>query len=257
MLPSRTTVAAPAIRYVIFDVGNTLMHLDYAFIADILAEHDHPTTPLAIRIAEYEAKAALDRILAPVLGAEDGAETYMWPGGEDRPRPPSYFSIVLQHLGVAESDQAPILAALQRQHQASSLWRVVEPDTTVILDALRARGLILAVISNADGRIEADLERTGLRRHFTVVIDSHVVGVEKPNPAIFALALTRLGATAEAALYVGDMLTIDVLGARRAGLRAVLMDTLSRYPGAGDCPRISRLGELIDLLAATEPPPAR
>jgi putative hydrolase of the HAD superfamily len=250
-------VGATGIRFVIFDVGNTLMHLDYAFIADVLAQHQHPTTPLAIRIAEYEAKAALDRILAPVVGAEDGVETHMWPSGENRPRPPSYFSIVLQHLGVAESDQAPILAALHLQHQASSLWRVVEPDTAAVLDALRAHGLTLAVISNADGRIEADLERTGLRRHFSVVIDSHVVGVEKPNPAIFALALTRLGASADAALYVGDMLTIDVMGARRAGLRAVLMDTLSRYPGAGDCPRISRLGELIDFLAAAEPPPAR
>jgi putative hydrolase of the HAD superfamily len=252
-------VGAAGIRYVIFDVGNTLMHLDYAFIADVLAQHGHPTTPLAIRIAEYEAKAALDRILAPVLGAEDGVEAHMWPRGEDRPRPPSYFSIVLHHLGIAESQQEPILAALHLQHQTSSLWRVVEPDTNAVLDALRASGLTLGVISNADGRIEADLERTGLRRHFTVVIDSHVVGVEKPNPAIFALALARLGAPAEASLYVGDVLTIDVMGARRAGLRAVLMDTLSRYPGAGDCARIRGLGELIDFLAApaSEPPPGR
>jgi FMN phosphatase YigB (HAD superfamily) len=72
--------------------------------------------------------------------------------------------------------------------------------------------------------------------------------VEKPDPAIFALALERLGAPPDTAMYVGDVFSIDVLGARRAGLDAVLIDTLGRYPGAVDCARISRLADLLDLL---------
>ena len=111
-----------------------------------------------------------------------------------------------------------------------------------------ARGLILAVISNADGRVEADLERAGLRAQFATVVDSHVVGVEKPHPEIFNVALARIQATPDAALYVGDVFSIDVLGARGAGMDAVLVDTLGAYPGTLDCPRISRLAELLDLL---------
>ena len=243
-------MAFAGIRWVIFDVGNTLMHVDYAFVADVLAQHGHETTPLAIRVAEYHAKAELDRVVAPTLGSGDAVETFMWPrAGDAAIRPASYFAVVLRHLGVPASDEERVLAALHAHHRASSLWRVVEPDTAAVLEALRARGFTLAVISNADGRIDADLRRVGLRDHFSVVIDSHVVGVEKPDPAIFGLALERLGATPEASLYVGDILAIDVLGARRAGLRAVLVDTLGRYPGAGDQPRIRRLADLFALLA--------
>ncbi len=235
-----------AIRFVLFDAGNTLLHLDYAFIADVLGEHGHPVEPLAIRIAEYAAKAALDRALAAQVARPESIERLVWPDGAD-PRP-SYFAVVLHELGIPPDGATRVLEVLHAHNRTHSLWRVVEPDTPRVLDALRARGLTLAVISNADGRMEADLERHGLAARFATVVDSHLVGVEKPDPRIFALALARLGAAPEAAIHVGDMLAIDVLGARRAGIRGVLMDRLGRYPGAVDCPRISRLAELIDLL---------
>jgi putative hydrolase of the HAD superfamily len=235
----------PAVRALLFDAGNTLMHLDYAFIAGVLAEHGYPRAALDIRIAEYTAKAAIDRHLAP-HPAPDRIEGLLW---RDEPSErPSYFATVLHALGVPDAATQPILDALQTHNQERCLWRVVEPDTGDVLRALRRHGLTLAVISNADGRVEADLERAGLRSHFTAVIDSHVVGVEKPHPAIFNLALERIGALPETAVYVGDVFSIDVLGARRAGLDAVLIDTLGRYPGNIDCRRISRLGELLDWL---------
>src|SRR5262249_54106431 len=154
---------------------------------------------------------------------------------------PSYFETVLRELGVPAEEVGPLLALLHEHNRASSLWRIVEPDTAEVLDALRARGLTLAVVSNADGRVEADLVRCGLGSRFATIVDSHLVGVEKPDPEIFALALRRLGAAADAALYVGDILAVDVLGARRAGLDAVLLDPLDRYPEPGDCRRIGRL----------------
>lgn len=236
----------PALRAVVFDAGNTLMHLDYAFIASVLAEHGHPRAPLDIRIAEYSAKAAIDRHLAP-QGVPDSVEGLLWPAQQGEQ--PSYFATLLHALGVPTGATQPILDALSAHNRERCLWRVVEPDTPAVLNALRARGLTLAVISNADGRVEADLERCGLRPHFATVVDSHVVRVEKPNPAIFHLTLERLQEPPAAALYVGDVFSIDVLGARRAGMDAVLVDTLGRYPGPIDCPRVSRLAELLDLLA--------
>ena len=234
------------LRAVLFDAGNTLAHLDYGFIAGVLEAHGHARTPLQIRIAEYSAKAAIDHHLTPRAVTAEDVEGLLWP---DVPQErPSYFGTVLQTLGVPDAVTQPILDALQAHNRAECLWRVVEPDTADVLAALRARGLTLAVISNADGRIEADLERYGLRPHFATIVDSHVVGVEKPHPAIFNIALERIQAPPDTAIYVGDVFSIDILGARRAGLDAVLLDTLGRYPGNIDCPRISRIAELLDLV---------
>ena len=211
----------------------------------MLAAHGYPFSRLDIRIAEYTAKAVIDRTLAPAAVFAD-VEGLLWPAeGVARP---SYFGTILHQLGIPAATQAAISAALQAHNEADCLWRVVDPETPSILEALRQRGFTLAVISNADGRVEADLERRGLREYFATVIDSHVVGVEKPDPAIFALALDRVQAAADAAVYVGDVWSIDVLGARKAGLHAILVDTLSRYRIAVDCPRITRLAELLDVL---------
>ena len=235
---------------VLFDAGNTLMHLDYEFIAGVLAQHGHATTPLAIRLAEYGAKAAIDRELAPEIAAPGSVEGLLWP--DDNGERPSYFAVALHHLGVPRTAMPPILDALQAHNRESCLWRVVEPETAGVLAELRERGFTLAVISNSDGRVEGDLDRLGLREHFATVVDSHVVGMEKPNPEIFRLALERIEVAAEESLYVGDVFGIDVMGARRAGLEAVLIDTLGGYPGRVDCLRIQRLGELLDLLAQPE-----
>jgi len=238
-----TGVRTAALRAVVFDVGNTLLHLDYDFVADFLGGHGHRATPMEIRRAEYAAKAAIDAELARVAAPGDGAEELV-----SRPEQPSYFATVLAHVGVAATEQPPLLEALRAHHRDANLWRVVDPDATPVLETLRARGFSLAVVSNADGRVEADLERNGLRRHFAAVIDSHVVGVEKPDPAIFRLALAHLGAAPEQAVHVGDMLGPDVRGARSAGMAAVLLDPLGAYPGPIDCPRVQRLVELLDLL---------
>jgi putative hydrolase of the HAD superfamily len=169
----------------------------------------------------------------------------MWQPGAERP---SYFATIMHGLGVPRDATRRALDALEAHNRASCLWRVVHPDTPSVLEALRARGLVLGVVSNADGRIAGDLAQNGLGAHFGTVIDSHVVGVEKPDPAIFHLALDALGMTAAESLYVGDVFGIDVVGARRAGLEAVLLDTLGRYPGGVDCRRIRALSELLELL---------
>jgi putative hydrolase of the HAD superfamily len=232
-------------RAVIFDVGNTLLHVDYAHVARVLGAQGHAVAPEAIRAAEYAAKAALDRALAPDVVPEPSVQSMLWRLPDGRP---SYFATMLAALGIPEAAVLPALAALEADNRAKSLWRVVEPGTADILAELRRRGLTLAVISNSDGRIEADLVAAGLATHFAFVLDSSVVGIEKPDVRIFELALARLQLPPTDAAYVGDVYAIDVLGARRAGIEAILMDPLARYDAPDDCPRISKLVDLLALL---------
>ncbi len=234
------------LRAVVFDAGNTLMHLDYPFIAGVLAEHGHAVAPLDIRVAEYGARAAIDRKLAPDAVPPASLEKLLWP--DESGKEPSYFAVMLRGLGIRGAAETSILNALRQHNETMNLWRVVEPDTVAVLERLGARGYALAVVSNSDGRVEASLAAAGLRPHFATVIDSQVVGVEKPDPAIFALALDHLGVAPARAVYVGDVFGIDVQGARRAGMHPVLIDTLQGYLTPIDCPRVTGLVELLDLL---------
>ena len=74
-------------------------------------------------------------------------------------------------------------------------------------------------------------------------MDSHIEGVEKPDPQIFRIALERMGVAPERALYVGDIRSVDEVGARAAGLHFVLIDPFGDY--AGDATRsIASIGRL-------------
>jgi putative hydrolase of the HAD superfamily len=79
------------------------------------------------------------------------------------------------------------------------------------------------------------------------VIDSRLAGVEKPEPRIFHLALDVLGISPDEALYVGDVYEVDVVGARRAGLRAALVDPAGVHAGR-DVPSAPSVGLLVDRL---------
>jgi putative hydrolase of the HAD superfamily len=220
------------------------LHLDYAAIAAAIGRHASRVSALAVREAEYEAKASVDRRLR--AESPRSLEGLLFRG--DAPERPSYFGTICHALGVPEESIDAVVAELEELNRKDCLWRVVEPDTAEVLAALGARGYRLGVVSNSDGRIESELARHGLRPYLDVVIDSHVVGVEKPHPAIFEQALAALQSEPANGAYIGDVFGIDVLGARRVGLHPVLIDPLGCYPGAVDCPRIRQLSELLELL---------
>ena len=90
--------------------------------------------------------------------------------------------------------------------------------------------------------------RLGLAAAFDVVFDSQVVGIEKPDPRFFQLALEQSGARAETTVHVGDLYHVDVVGARAAGIAAILLDAGNLY-GDYDCPRVRTIGEVVDLIA--------
>ncbi|MEP6688987.1 MAG: HAD-IA family hydrolase, partial [Gemmatimonadales bacterium] len=136
------------------------------------------------------------------------------------------------------------LAAL---HGERHLWSGTAGGTHNALARLRTAGLRLGVVSNSDGRVAEALEAAGLLEYFDVVVDSTLAGVEKPDPAIFRAALDALEVPPAAALYVGDLYEVDVVGAHAAGIPAVLL-VPSGVPRPGGCATVSSLEELADDL---------
>ena len=228
-----------AIDTVFLDAVGVLCHPSWTRVAGALIRHGATVTPAALAAAEPRATHELDQ--AAVIGATD-----------DRSRGWLYFNLVLRHAGVeqnAGTDAA--LAELREYHQAENLWEQVEPDVVPALAALRTRGLRLVVVSNANGRLKHLFDRLDLTRWFDHVLDSHEWGVEKPDPRLFQIALEQARAGAERTIHVGDLYHVDVMGARRAGLReAVLFDTAGLYD-AVDCPRVDSFDAFVAWLDTT------
>ena len=204
-------------------------------MADILRSAGADTDGPRVRAAEREARRRLHR----ALGA-DGRDT--------QPRVWSdYFAQIFRFTGVPEDRMKEAGRILTETHGDNHLWTQVADRTPETLSELAAAGYRLGVISNADGRMEALLERVGLRAHFEFVVDSELFGATKPDPEIFLEGCRRMGLLPEECLYVGDLYPVDYLGATRAGLQAVLFDPWDFH--VGEAPRIRSLGELPALLA--------
>jgi putative hydrolase of the HAD superfamily len=215
---------------VLFDAGNTLVFLDYARLAErVGAELGLPLTGEGL--AQNGAAAARAMELA----------------GNDRQRAAAYLEALFLLSGVPDTSLDRVRDCLRRLHQERHLWSVVAERSAEALARLRAAGLKLGVVSNSDGRVEQALTAAGLREYFDVVIDSALVGVEKPDPRIFHAALQALDVSPEEALYVGDLYEIDVVGARAAGMEAVLLGTAEDTTGL-NCRVATSIPALVDHL---------
>ncbi len=218
------------VRAVVFDVGNTLVHVDEGFLVQFLAARGHRTDTGALRQARNQANRRIEELLEV---ESNDAERWL-----------PYFDAILAGVGYGDADQRRACSAELRVHDAeNSLWRVVEPDTPEVLRALQRRGLRLSVISNSDGRIAALLERLGLADFFELIVDSGSFGVEKPDPRIFEHTLQRLGLPASHCLYVGDLYPIDAVGARAVGMQACLLGEARQ-----GCHGLRNLRELLELI---------
>jgi putative hydrolase of the HAD superfamily len=221
---------------VFLDAGGVLVTPNWQRVSAALAARGVRVAPGALQTADPLARRDID------LGLGSAAS--------DQQRGWGYFNLVLEHCGVPPSAAtAGALEELQRYHAEQNLWESVPDGVPEALDRLRAMGLKLTVVSNANGRLKLLLARLDLARRFDVMLDSAEEGVEKPDPRIFELALERSGARREDTVHVGDLYHVDVEGARAVGLRAVLLDTAGLYDGF-DCPRIRTLAELPALIAA-------
>ncbi len=231
---------------IVFDAGGTLVRVDFEWLATMLGGLGFPTDAAAVRRAELAGRRAYDEVCDRVLAT-------LPPGGDHAPLStlgPSdaYFTGTFDALGVPGTLRAEALRLTwERQRSESFLWGVPAEGAREALDALAPTGLRLACVSNADGRAERILESCGVREGLEFVIDSHVVGIEKPDARIFALALDRLGVAPARALYVGDIRSVDAAGAAAAGMQFVLIDPIGDYAprGMARIPGIAALPEFV------------
>jgi putative hydrolase of the HAD superfamily len=169
--------------------------------------------------------------------------------GSDQERASAYLEALFLAAGIPAERLGEVRESLVRMHRERHLWCSVPEPTREALARLKAAGLRLGVVSNSEGRVHQALEEAGLRQYFDIVVDSGLVGVEKPDPRIFQLALEELGVEAGEAIYVGDLFDIDVVGARSAGIEAVLL-------GPGDptreCRTTGSIKDLADALLSGE-----
>jgi putative hydrolase of the HAD superfamily len=225
-----------ALETVFLDAGGVLVFPNWQRVSDALGRHGTTVEPARLADAEPRAKRRLD-VTSTIQGTTDASRGWL------------FFNLILEEAGVrqdATTDAA--LAELNAYHKVSNLWELVPPDVLPSLKSLSNRGLRLTVVSNSNGRLHHLFDRLALTGCFDCVLDSLDEGVEKPDPRIFEIALERSGARRETTIHVGDMYQVDVVGARAAGLRPVLLDAAGLYPDA-DCPRVQSLPDLVHRIA--------
>jgi putative hydrolase of the HAD superfamily len=211
-------------RFIFFDVGNTLLFPNRANLLAPIAADKHPTLD-AWQALERRTKLEFDQGL--VSGRIDHG--FWW----------TFHTHLLNELGAFDQG---VRDTLVQNTQNSANWDQILPGTRDALERIR-RQYAIAVISNSDGRINAVLGRCGIGDCFACITDSGNVGHEKPHPAIFAAALREMNADPAESLYVGDVYSLDYMGARNSGMDAVLFDVAGTYRERG-LPRVESLVEL-------------
>lgn len=216
-MPSMTNVTGPEV--ILFDAGGTL----------ILQDTEEMGRPLGATIDAARAHRAHYQAMAEYSDLCLAGQDADWDWWLER-----YFTI----LGVAD----PQLAGA-RIERGYGLWNQALEAVGETIERLRGSGVRVAVVSNSDGSVRGSLERAGLLELFEFVVDSHEVGVAKPDPAIFLTALERMGVAPSNAWYVGDSVFHDVNGARAAGFsRVFLVDPYGLGPSD-----ISKVGSVAEL----------
>lgn len=229
------------LRALFFDAGNTLLFasLDRT-LAPLYARGLHPSQE-QLYASERAAKRHLDAQVAHG-------------GSVDQ----SYWSLYYGHLlGLLSCDNDPaLLSALVTEVRKGVNWQEVKPGTREALQRLKMR-FRLGVISNSDGTVQRAFDAVGLTDCFDSFTDSGIVGCEKPDPRIFRAAMASLESSPEESAYIGDVYSVDFVGAASVGMRAVLMDAAGAYRDL-DVPRAESLAEVESLIGRIgHPAPVR
>lgn len=218
---------------ILFDAGGIFLLPDPTVLGPLLAYHGGDPSIGAHRRAHYAGMAAKSAA---------GSDERDWG---------TYNRAYVVAVGVPD-DEVELATTVLEQTRNAYTWRWPIPESLRALEGLRAAGVPMGVVSNASGQIAQVLARSGVCQEgegphipMRVVIDSHVVGVAKPDPRIFDFALVHFaGLERERIAYVGDSVTMDIGGARAAGLYPILLDPHDDHVGA-DFRRIRSLEELL------------
>lgn len=232
-----------ACRAVFFDVGETLLAPHPSFpelFARVLIERGYEVEPEVVG----EVFARMAPTFAEVI---DKHATEPWTVSRENSLAfwGRIYRAALGELGIEDSG-GEITEAMYSRFTRYESYRLF-PDVLPALEAAKAAGLTIGLISNFEEWLEGLLTHMEVGELFDPVVISGKVGIEKPDPAIFRLALDRSGMAAAESVYVGDHPRIDVEGAEAVGMGAVLIDRKDRHTGFPGR-RISTLEELLPIL---------
>lgn len=170
----------------------------------------------------------------------------------------AYQEAYAREAGAPPECVSDVVAELDVAFRLDGIWGRQVPGSLDGLRALHATGVALAIVSNSDGTLEGRLAREGICQvgpgpgvPMSIVIDSGAVGVAKPNPAIFHIALEATGVPAERTLHVGDAVGADVDGARAAGVRPLHLDPFG-FCSDDSHPHVRDLATVAAALAGSQ-----
>ncbi len=224
---------------VLLDAGGIFVLPDHERITAALGRAGARIDPARLDRAHYEGVSA--------LSAFEEGDREVWR---------TYNRAYARASGVPDDVIEEAVEHLLNEFATGAVWTRVIPGSVEALGALAAQGVRLAIVSNADGNAAERLLEHGICQvgpgpgvEVDIVVDSEVVGVAKPDPGIFEIALEHVGVPAHRAVHVGDTPGADVDGARAAGVRPVLLDPydLHRHLAVD---RVTALAEVVEFVAA-------
>jgi HAD superfamily hydrolase (TIGR01549 family) len=244
-------------RAVLFDLFGTLVHFRAGTPAAMtgIAARQPPLSWLRVPLEHEQPALSFDAFLTVLLEVSQDLT---------RRRPPEFYEVpsrerfrrALTRLGVdatdGPGDLAERLSLTHMEHLAS--FTEMPPDHATVLETLAVH-YRLGLVSNFDHAPTAHriLAMHGIARFFDTIIISDEFGRRKPHPSIFAAALARVGVPADEAVYVGDSATEDLVGAHRAGIRAVWVNAKADSLPDGvppPCCEVRRVTELVPLMVS-------
>ena len=228
------------VEVVYFDVGGTLVCSDYAHM-DLLHQ---ALVSIGYKVARDEVVEANDlarravarRRRRHVARMDINLASRMWLDN---------LATALR-LDIVGKDLERELSLAIREIETRSVV-VVDPDVPALLEALRARGIRLGIISNWSADLPEYLAKRNLAHYFEAIVASEAVGSPKPHREIFLRALAAMNCKPDHAVHVGDDYWADVVGARDIGIRAILIDRDGESVHS-DCATIKRLREIEGLV---------
>jgi putative hydrolase of the HAD superfamily len=233
------------VEFLCLDAGNVVIFLDHARLARVVtgcgfavdAAQLIASEGFAKRAAEHGNVADVPFAYAALPGARPWALN---------------MATLLRDAGVPGPELSSVLDAVWREHAALNLWNQVPEGLAEALSAYRAQGGKTALISNSEGMLEQLFAPMPVRAQLDLLLDSGVVGIEKPDARIFEMALAHFGVRPDQALHLGDTFLTDILGARAAGLRYALIDPFDQYQGKhADVPRVPSAAAVAQALTRT------
>lgn len=230
-----------AFKAIFFDVGNTLL-LPFPSVVDVCAEvlalHGYSIDPArltrALMLADrtYEEEYLRD----DTFWMKESDTADLWT---------KLYESMLSEAGLKEKT-AELASDIYTEFGQANRWQPY-PDVMPTLARLSEAGFKIGLVSNWGTQLTSLSIDTGLSKYLDFVVSSANVGLIKPQPQIFELALERAGVEAAETMHVGDHYYADIMGARSVGITPVLLDRKGAV-SQSDCLVINSLHELVNYL---------